>query len=77
MYFILFLSKQIMSYDIIEDDLLQNQMVLLSHHVIKMRIFVSIGNKNTALKAVRKTMNISLHIKGYVRTSCKTSHIRL
>lgn len=23
-----------MSYDIIEDDLLQNQMVLLSHHVI-------------------------------------------
>jgi len=34
MFFILFLSKQIMSYDIIEDDLLQNQMVLLSHHVI-------------------------------------------
>jgi len=42
-----------------------------------MRIFVSIGNKNTALKAVRKTMNISLHIKGYVRTNRKTSHIRL
>jgi len=34
MFFILFLRKQIMSYDIIEDDLLQNQMVLLSHHVI-------------------------------------------
>lgn len=34
MFFILFLRKQIMSYDIIEDDLLQNQMVLLSHHII-------------------------------------------
>ena len=34
MFFILFLRKQIMSYDIIEDNLLQNQMVLLSHHVI-------------------------------------------
>lgn len=34
MFFILFLRKQIMSYDIIEDDLLQNQMVLLSHHFI-------------------------------------------